>query len=95
VAKLEAHLESANSQQSAVVGRPGSAVAQQRMSATNNYQLVELKDVEDMILGLKLKLQAKGYSNTHVHDFFFKPFQPEGDVSIKSLKSLFEIHGFK
>ena len=54
---------------------------------------VEKKQVQDTATEIKLKLQCKGFYNNQIQDFFFKPFTPEAQVSIKQLQDIFETNG--
>jgi hypothetical protein len=48
-----------------------------------------------LVVELRLKLQTKGISNTKVHEYFLKPFNPEAEMSIKTLKQVFTSNGIK
>jgi hypothetical protein len=56
--------------------------------------LVDPKNLEDVFLELRLKLQIKGFYSNQIKDYFFKPYQSEAQVSIKRLKDMFEFNGF-
>lgn len=54
---------------------------------------VEKKQVVDIGEDLKLKLQVKGFYSNQLKDFFFKPFSADTQVSIKTLRDIFETNG--
>ena len=56
--------------------------------------LVDPKNLEDVFLELRLKLQIKGFYSNQIKDYFFKPYQSDAQVSIKRLKDMFEFNGF-
>jgi hypothetical protein len=39
--------------------------------------LVDPKNLEDVFLELRLKLQIKGFYSNQIKDYFFKPYQAE------------------
>lgn len=53
-----------------------------------------MKQIEDVFLELKLKLQVKGFHSNQIKDYFFKPYSSEQKVSIMKLKDIFEFNGF-
>lgn len=55
---------------------------------------IDPKQLEDIFLELKLKLQVKGFHSNQIKDYFFKPYQSEASVSIKKLRDMFEFNGF-
>jgi len=54
---------------------------------------VELTQVKNLPLELKLKLQSKGFAFSEMKDFFFKPYQGDLKVNINYLKGIFERNG--
>ncbi|CDW75040.1 UNKNOWN [Stylonychia lemnae] len=56
---------------------------------------VDPSKLSQTILALKLKLQSKAFKYEQLKDFFFKPYQPENDVSIKFLSEIFDSNGIE
>ena len=54
---------------------------------------VEKKQITDIILELKFKLQLKGFYSNQIREFFFKPFKPDENVTVKQLVDIFETNG--
>lgn len=55
---------------------------------------IDPKQLEEVFLELKLKLQIKGFYSNQIKDYFFKPYKAEDSVSIKKLRDMFEFNGF-
>ena len=74
--------------------RPGSAI-QKPQSAVPKKTIprVDAKQLEDVFLELKLKLQVKGFHSNQIKDYFFKPYSSEQQVSVRKLKDMFEFNG--
>jgi hypothetical protein len=54
---------------------------------------IEKKIIEDVALEIRFKVQSKGFYSNQIQDFFFKPYNPDQDVSVKSLQDIFETNG--
>jgi len=84
--------------QSAAANRPQTAAIkpQSAKPASNKKQVAKIdpKQLDEVFLELKLKLQMKGFYSNQIKDYFFKPYQSEGAVSIKKLRDMFEFNGF-
>jgi hypothetical protein len=85
--------------QSAAQGnRPMTAAVkpQSAKPAANKKQVAKIdpKQLDEVFLELKLKLQIKGFYCNQMKDYFFKPYQSETEVSIKKLRDMFEFNGF-
>ena len=55
--------------------------------------MVDTKILEEIVVEIRLKLQTKGFASNRIHEFLFQPYYPEAEISIKSLKHLFDING--
>ena len=55
--------------------------------------IVELKQVADAKLDLRLKLQQKGIASQQINTYFFQPYEKDGEVSISNLKETFLNNG--
>ena len=64
-------LQSANPANRSQPNKPASAKPKRLVA------LVDPKNLEDVFLELRLKLQIKGFYSNQIKDYFFKPYQAE------------------
>jgi hypothetical protein len=81
-------LQSANPANRGQANKPASAKPKRMLA------LVDPKNLDDVFLELRLKLQIKGFYSNQIKDYFFKPYQSEAQVTVKRLKDTFEFNGF-
>ncbi|CDW71575.1 UNKNOWN [Stylonychia lemnae] len=54
---------------------------------------VDEKQAKEICLEVKLKLQSKGFFYHQIHEFFFKPYVKDQEVTVGQLTDIFETNG--
>ncbi len=75
--------------------KPRSAERKPAEPTTKRMAIVQIKDLQEVAVEVKLKLQLKGFSSDKMQNFFFKPFNRDGQISIKAMRGIFELNGIE
>ena len=77
------------------VNKPQSAkpVPDAKKKMQKPLPIVDSKQLENVFLELRLKMQVKGFHSNQIKDYFFKPYNSEEKVTLVKLRNMFENNG--